>query len=480
MFDIYVSDNGGAFTSLLTGTTQTSISFTGQNGHTYGFYSVATDNLGDSQATPSSAQATTTVDTVAPTSSVTALPSFEPGMFTVTWSGSDNSGGSGLATFDVFVSDNGGAFSALLTVTTQTSTSFTGQNGHAYGFYSVATDNVGNRQTTPLTAQSSTATDAVAPSSSVDALAAFSKPSLTVSWSGSDNPGAPGASSGIASYSIYVSDNGAAFTPLLTDTRQTSATFNGMPEHTYTFYSVATDNAGNIQPAASIAQATTQTLLDTPSKLYVAAVYQDLLLRSIDLGGLNFWSKQLDQGAQRAIISAQLTHSAEYYQTNVIKPAYQKFLNRAADAAGLAFWTIQLQGGMTDEKMQAGFIASDEFYRLANQGSAPIPVTPAHDRAWVDALYQVLLGRGPDQAGEDFWTGQLQGTETRLQVANGFTGSTEGLSVRIQQTYQRYLGRTADAGGLAFWLSKYQMGAVNEDIVTGFISSAEFFKQATM
>jgi uncharacterized repeat protein (TIGR01451 family) len=228
----------------------------------------------------------------------------------------------------------------------------------------------------------------------------------------------------------------------------------------------------------TVAQATTH--IQTADELYVGAAYQSLLQRPVDTGGLAYWSGQLGQGASREVISAELTHSAEYYQTNVIKPAYEKFLNRAADAAGLAFWTTQLQNGMTDEQMQAGFIASDEFYRIANQGSTPVPVTPAHDRAWVDALYQVLLGRGPDQAGEDYWTNQLEGSETRLQVANGFTGSTEGLSVRIEQTYQRYLTRPADSGGLAYWLSQYHAGATNEDIVTGFIGSDEFFAQATM
>lgn len=81
--------------------------------------------------------------------------------------------------------------------------------------------------------------------------------------------------------------------------------------------------------------------------------------------------------------------------------------------------------------------------------------------------------------GEDDWTSQLQGHLSREQVANDFTGSKQGLSVRIQQTYRRYLGRDADAGGLAYWLTQYQKGAVNEDIVTGFIGSDEFFRQAT-
>ena len=39
---------------------------TGQQGHTYAFYSVATDNVGNVQATPSAAQATTTVQTQRP------------------------------------------------------------------------------------------------------------------------------------------------------------------------------------------------------------------------------------------------------------------------------------------------------------------------------------------------------------------------------------------------------------------------------
>ena len=45
---------------------------------------------------------------------------------------------------------------AWLTDTTLTSALYTGQNGHTYGFSSVATDNVGNRQATPATGQATT------------------------------------------------------------------------------------------------------------------------------------------------------------------------------------------------------------------------------------------------------------------------------------------------------------------------------------
>ena len=64
--------------------------------------------------------------------------------------------GSGIATYDVYVSDNGGPFTPFAVRSTKTSAPFTGQSGHSYGFYSVATDNVGNEQSVPSTAQAST------------------------------------------------------------------------------------------------------------------------------------------------------------------------------------------------------------------------------------------------------------------------------------------------------------------------------------
>lgn len=91
------------------------------------------------------------------------------------------------------------------------------------------------------------------PTSSVNPLPAVeTSPSFTVSWSGRD-PNGPG----IASYNVYVSDNGGAFTPWLTDTTQTSATFTGQAGHNYGFYTVASDQLGNTQPTPTAAQATT-------------------------------------------------------------------------------------------------------------------------------------------------------------------------------------------------------------------------------
>jgi len=96
-------------------------------------------------------------DAGAPVSSVTALPANWLGSdLNVQWSGLDDAGGTGLAAFDIFVSDNGGAFTLWLDDTTATSAQFAAEDGHTYAFYSVARDNLGFVEVAPAIADTTT------------------------------------------------------------------------------------------------------------------------------------------------------------------------------------------------------------------------------------------------------------------------------------------------------------------------------------
>ena len=98
------------------------------------------------------------IDTSPPTSSVDPLPTNESSaIFTVTWSGQDAPGGSGVAFYNIYDSEDGGPYALWQSNTAQTSATFTGVSGHSYSFYSVATDNVGNLQPAPSAAQATTA-----------------------------------------------------------------------------------------------------------------------------------------------------------------------------------------------------------------------------------------------------------------------------------------------------------------------------------
>jgi RHS repeat-associated protein len=98
-----------------------------------------------------------TIDTAPPSSSVTALPAQNSGAnIAVAWTGSDTV--AGVATYDLFVSVDGGDFELWLDDTEDTSATYAGEVGKTYAFYSVATDALGLEESAPLAADATTTT----------------------------------------------------------------------------------------------------------------------------------------------------------------------------------------------------------------------------------------------------------------------------------------------------------------------------------
>src|SRR5262249_29343129 len=96
--------------------------------------------------------------------------------------------------------------------------------------------------------------DAVTPASSVGALPpTTTTPSFTVAWSGTDDA----LGSGIASYTISPPIAAGPSPPCLPTTQAPTALNPAAGGHTYAFYSVATDNAGNAEAAHVSADAQT-------------------------------------------------------------------------------------------------------------------------------------------------------------------------------------------------------------------------------
>ncbi len=94
-------------------------------------------------------------DTTAPTSAVAELAAQSPPAFQVAWNGADTNG-SGVAFYDVFVSVNDGMFTPWLQHTPLPAAMFSGELGSRYAFYSIATDERGNREAPPTTPDATT------------------------------------------------------------------------------------------------------------------------------------------------------------------------------------------------------------------------------------------------------------------------------------------------------------------------------------
>jgi hypothetical protein len=90
-----------------------------------------------------------TLDIAAPISSVLSMTQPHSEQFNVSWFGSDGYG-SGVSDFDIYVSRDGGPFEIWLWNTTNYSSTYIGEFGRTYAFYSVARDHVGNTESTAL------------------------------------------------------------------------------------------------------------------------------------------------------------------------------------------------------------------------------------------------------------------------------------------------------------------------------------------
>ena len=162
-YRIEVNDNGAGWALWIASTTATSGSYSGQDGHTYQFRSIATDNAGNVES-KSTNDSWTIVDMSPPDSVVTTLPPFENTVqFTVSWG--PVGGTTDIATYQVQVREGAGAWVdlACCSSTTSASTSFVGQDGHSYGFRSIARDRAGNIEIAPPGNDTSTTVDIRSP-----------------------------------------------------------------------------------------------------------------------------------------------------------------------------------------------------------------------------------------------------------------------------------------------------------------------------
>src|SRR5260370_25258677 len=207
-----------------------------------------------------------------------------------------------------------------------------------------------------------------------------------------------------------------------------------------------------------------RTLLSAANQDLVAQMYQDLLQRPADAGGLANWTAALDHGASAARVALDLAQSQEARALQV-QSLYKQFLHRGADSAGLAGFTQSLASGQTLEQVAAALVASPEYYQ--NRGSDT-------DSGFLNALYQDALDRQIDSSGAASFNQALAGTTTRAQVAATIFASAELQQAIVQRDYQYFLHRAADAGRLASWTQGLRHGMRDEQVAAAIAGSAEY------
>jgi VCBS repeat-containing protein len=200
----------------------------------------------------------------------------------------------------------------------------------------------------------------------------------------------------------------------------------------------------------------------------VPKLYQAILGRDADTGGLTYWTGQLDQQTPVADVAAGLWRSAEHRGIQVDQ-YYQSLLGRGADVAGRAYWIAAFAAGMTEAQVTNGFVLSDEY----------IAKHPG-DAAFLTGIYNDLLGRDPEAGAFGLQTQAAPAPQATPELlaswAAGVLNSQEYHERVLDGLFSQFLHRQADEGASQAFLPALQSGA-QDGVVALILSSSEFLGQ---
>ncbi len=183
----------------------------------------------------------------------------------------------------------------------------------------------------------------------------------------------------------------------------------------------------------------------TPHQSTVTQLYQDLLHRLPDAGGLAYWTNQLDAGANTGAVAAALTHSTEFHRGEV-DGVYQRLLNRPADNGGRAFFASSLDNGQSVQQVESA-VASSPEYAQSHAGFLDALFNGTdHLKTLVNGAYEQVLRRAGDSAGLDYWAGRMAAGASLDDVTASLAGSAEHAAMAVPTA--TVFGTFADASNL--------------------------------
>jgi len=206
---------------------------------------------------------------------------------------------------------------------------------------------------------------------------------------------------------------------------------------------------------------------------FVKQQYRDFLNREAETAGLQYWVNIIDSGAMtRAQVIESFFWSEEFGATiaPVVRLYFAYFL-RIPDYGGLMYWINVYKSGWSLGAISDSFAGSEEFQQTYGALS---------NEAFVNLVYQNILGRAPDPGGYAFWVGELNsGRRTRGQVMIGFSESDEyeGLTsheVYVTMMYVGMLRRSPEEEGFNFWVDYLDSGNSGLALIDGFLHSTEY------
>lgn len=239
--------------------------------------------------------------------------------------------------------------------------------------------------------------------------------------------------------------------------------------------STTTPNAGNgdtVSVETTVQQGVPATLCYLPGQpgdgtdaTFVRNLYREVLGRDPDASGQAFWLGFLASGgpagalAQQHVMVQDFLSSTEY-RAHLVNCFYENFLHRAADSGGQQYFVGQIGAGV-DPRVVLGEIVGSTEYTNLHGGTG---------KAFVDALYQDVLGRAADAAGESYWTSQANNPAVpRASIVQAFADSPEADHLLLTNATGSALANITGDG----WDTLYFQGSLTQRAQDFFFAQLE-------
>jgi hypothetical protein len=238
-------------------------------------------------------------------------------------------------------------------------------------------------------------------------------------------------------------------------------TFQGIDRFTY-----------DASEGAAIGNTVTVTLLSSNASL-VDKLYQQVLHRPAEDGGLEYWTGLLGQGQPLDLVAQNIFNSAERLDPLVTR-FYETYLLRGPDSQGLAHWVADWQTKGDPSDVVLNILSSPEFFNDAV--SLYGTVMPDHNEDFVRLLYQRALDRSSDNTGLLYWTQKLDALQIApIQAAAAFYGSHEDHVDLVNFLYGEYFnGATPTAAEAAPYVADLDTGQTETQVELAMIDSAPY------
>ncbi|KAB1070026.1 DUF4214 domain-containing protein [Methylobacterium planeticum] len=140
-------------------------------------------------------------------------------------------------------------------------------------------------------------------------------------------------------------------------------------------------------------------------------IYQNVLFRNVDTGGIQFFANRTDISDAQVRQQIELSAEATTFVTPVVR-LYQEVLGRVPDAAGLRFFSTELRQGFTLDQITQQFLGSTEY-----QAKTSGVTGQTNSDAFVTSAFQSILGRTPATSELPYFR-TLTASNALAQIAN--------------------------------------------------------------